>query len=90
MMPSIHGGRGQVSVWLGDFNTDSDHAINFIERIMKDNWKLYQLCEDRLGVGNYKLVEAASDAMRLSIIIIEAGIATHHVSKNYAISNKFL
>ena len=53
MMPSIYGDAKQVCVWLGDASKDSDQAIDFIETIMKDIWKLDQLCEDRLETGNW-------------------------------------
>ena len=56
MMPSIYGDAKQVCVWLGDSNEDSDQAIDFIERIMKDIWKLDQLCEDRLETGNWAVL----------------------------------
>ena len=53
MMPSIYGDAKQVCVWLGDASIDSDQAINFIERIMENIWRLDQLCEDRLETGNW-------------------------------------
>lgn len=53
MMPSIYGDACQVCVWLGDASNDSDKAINFMERIMKDIWKLDQLCEDRFETENW-------------------------------------
>ena len=53
MMPSIYGDAKQVCVWLGDASKDSDQAIDFIERIMDDIWKLDQLCEDSRETGNW-------------------------------------
>ena len=56
MMPSIYGDAKQVCVWLGDSNKESNQAIDFIEKIMKDIWKLDQLCEDRLETGNWAVL----------------------------------
>ena len=53
MMPSIYGDAQQVCVWLGDTSEDSDQAIDFIETIMQDIWKLDQLCGDRKQTGNW-------------------------------------
>ena len=53
MMPSIYGDAEQVCVWLGDASGDSEQAIDFIETIMGDIWKLDQLCEDRNETGNW-------------------------------------
>lgn len=53
MMPFIDGDAKQVCVWLGDASEDSDQAIDFIETIIKDIWKLDQLCEDRLKTDNW-------------------------------------
>ena len=53
MMPSIYGDAEQVCVWLGSASQDSDQAIDFIETIMKDIWKLDQLCEDRHVAGDW-------------------------------------
>ena len=56
MMPSIYGDAKQVCVWLGDASIDSEKAIDFIEKIMEDIWKLDQLCEDRLQASNWAAV----------------------------------
>ena len=53
MMPSIYGDAKQVCVWLGDASEDSDQAIDFIETIMKDIWKLDQLCQDQRETDNW-------------------------------------
>ena len=53
MMPSIYGDAKQVCVWLGDSSKDSDQAIDFIETIMKDIWKIDQLCGDQNQTENW-------------------------------------
>ena len=53
MMPSIYGDAKQVCVWLGAASKDSDDAINFIETIMKNIWKLDQLCGDGRETSNW-------------------------------------
>ena len=56
MMPSIYGDAEQVCVWLGDSTKESDQAIDFIEKIMKDIWKLDQLCDDRREAHNWAVL----------------------------------
>ena len=53
MMPSIYGNAKQVCVWLGDSSKDSNQAIDFIETIMKDIWKIDQLCGDQDQAENW-------------------------------------
>ena len=53
MMPSIYGDAKQVCVWLGDSSKDSDQAIDFIETIMKDIWKIDLLCGDQNQTENW-------------------------------------
>ncbi len=56
MMPSIYGDATQVCVWLGAADEDSDRAIDFIEKIMKDIWKLDELCGDQEEAGNWAVL----------------------------------
>ena len=53
MMPAIYGDAKQVCVWLGDSSKDSDQAIDFIETIMKDIWKIDLLCGDQDQTENW-------------------------------------
>ena len=51
MMPTVYGEAERVCVWLGDASDESDMAIDFMKDIVKDLWKIDEMCKPKLQDG---------------------------------------